>query len=131
MPTGRPTKYTPALLGKAREYVTTYEDYNHAFPSDIGLADVLGISTSTLYDWAQQESKKEFSDILGKINSSQQLVAWNKGLKGEYNANLVKLLLGKHGYHDKQDNSLSGPDGGPIEHYHEIELTSPDLDDEE
>ena len=32
-------------------------------------------------------------------------MAWNKGLKNEYNAQLVKLLLGKHGYHDKSENT--------------------------
>lgn len=102
---GRPTKYTPELLEAASKYLTTYEDEGHAFPSDIGLADVIGIATSTLYDWAQHEDKAEFSDILDQINRKQQLVAWNKGLRNEYNATLVKLLLGKHGFHDKQDST--------------------------
>lgn len=111
----RPTKYTPELLEAARVYLTNYEDHDHAFPSDIGLADVLEISTTTLYDWAKHEDKEEFSDILDQINRKQQLVAWNKGLRGDYNPTLVKLLLGKHGYHDKQDGTLSAPGGGPIQ----------------
>jgi len=36
------------------------------------------------------------------------------GLSGEFNSNIAKLALGKHGYHDKQDNTLSGPDGKPV-----------------
>lgn len=115
MPAGRPTKYTPELLEKAKAYVDEYESYSHAFPSDIGLADVLGIHTTTLHDWKKDDNKKEFSYILDEIQRKQQIVAWDKGLKGDYNASLVKLLLGKHGYHDKADNVHSGPDGKPIE----------------
>jgi len=109
MPAGRPTKYTPELLEKAWHYVENYEDYGCAFPSDIGLSLALDINNSTVYAWAKDENKHEFSKILDKINKLQQQVAWNKGLKGEYNANLVKLLLGKHGYSDKvaQDNTSS------------------------
>lgn len=99
----RPTKYSPELLDKAAEYISNYSNYEHAFPSDIGLADVLGIGTTTLYRWAEEEGKEAFRDILDAINRKQQIVAWQKGLTNEYNANLVKLLLGKHGYHDKQD----------------------------
>lgn len=115
MPVGRPTKYTPELLDKARGYVHNYEAYDHAFPSDVGLAVVLGITTTTLYAWEKDPEKKEFSDILSDVAAHQQLVAWNKGLKGEYNANLVKLLLGKHGYSEKSQQEVSGPNGGPIE----------------
>ena len=104
----RPTKYTPEVLEKAEEYLDTYESINHAFPSDIGLATVLDISPKTLYNWAKDEDKAPFLHILDKINSEQQRVAWHKGLNGEYNANLVKLLLGKHGFSDKQDTNHSG-----------------------
>lgn len=99
----RPTKYSKELLEKAEKYLHNYDSYDHAFPSDIGLADVLDICAKTLYNWANDESKIEFSQILEKIERKQQLVAWQKGLTGQYNSNLVKLLLGKHGYHDKSD----------------------------
>ena len=107
----RPTKYTPELLEAAREYLVSYAEHEHAFPSAVGLADVLEISESTLYAWAKEEGKEEFSDILDAVSRKQQLVAWNKGLKGEYNANLVKLLLGKHGFSEKVDQSHTSPDG--------------------
>lgn len=102
---GRPTKYTPELLEKAEAYIETYGEMDHAFPSDIGLCEALGISKTTLYAWAKEEGKEGFSDILDRVAIRQQMVAWNKGLKGEYNGNLVKLLLGKHGFHDKQDTT--------------------------
>ena len=124
MVTGRPTKYTPELLEMAEEYLTTYEQHDHAFPSDIGLTMVLGIATTTLYEWAKHPEKKAFKDILDKINKEQQLVAWNKGLKGEYNANLVKLLLGKHGYSDKTQQDVTSSDGSMSPTI--IQITGPD-----
>lgn len=111
---GRPTKCTPELLKKAWHYLESYEEFGDAFPSDIGLADALDISSSTLYNWGNDERKTEFVEILEKINRKQQRVAWNKGLNGDYNANLVKLLLGKHGYSDKAQQEISGIDGGAI-----------------
>lgn len=108
---GRPTKYTPELIKKAQEYLRIYESIDHAFPSDIGLATYLDIHTSTVYDWAEHEDKKEFSDILDKINAEQQRVAWFKGLTGTYNASLVKLLLGKHGYSEKTEQDHKSSDG--------------------
>ncbi len=119
----RPTKYTPELIERAKTYLDVYADNNQAFPSDIGLAAFLNIASSTLYDWATHANKPEFSEILDKINTEQQLVAWDKGLKGTYNASLVKLLLGKHGYHEKTDGTLSGPGGKPIETVNKIERT--------
>lgn len=126
----RPTKYTPELLEAARAYLVNYEDHDHAFPSAVGLADVLEIGETTLYRWADEEGKEEFREILDAVNRKQQLVAWNKGLKGEYNPTLVKLLLGKHGYHDKVDQALTSPDGSmtPVTR---IELVAPGCDDAE
>lgn len=111
---GRPTTCTQDVIDKAWEYVNGgWAEVEHAWPSAVGLMDYISVKKSTLYDWAK-DSDKPISDILEKINQKQELIAWNKGVKNEYNANLVKLLLGKHGYHDKQDNTHSGPDGQPI-----------------
>lgn len=96
----RPTKYTPELLEKARNYLNVYET---AIPSIIGLASYLEIRTSTVYDWRTHEDKQEFSDILDRILQAQHEKLWDMGLRGEYNAALVKLALGKHGYSDKQE----------------------------
>ena len=111
---GRPTKWTQDIQDQAWGYANgEWEAVGHAFPSLVGLASHLNLNRSTVSDWATQKDK-QFSSILEKINADQQLVAWNKGLRGDYNANLVKLLLGKHGYHDKQDSTMAGPDGGAI-----------------
>ncbi len=100
---GRPTKYNETILVLSNEYLENYEEHGDMIPSDVGLCLVLGIARSTLYDWASQESKKAFSDILENINMKQQKVLINKGLSSEFNSNITKLVLGKHGYHEKID----------------------------
>ncbi len=103
MPGGRPTDYTTEIAQQAWDYANGgWEKEDHAFPSVVGLSDVLTRSRSVLYAWAQ-DPEKEFKDILDTINAKQELVTFNKSMKGEYNATMAKLLLGKHGYHDRQD----------------------------
>jgi len=112
----RPTKYNKEIIEKARDYLENFnETYNHAIPSVAGLAKVLGLNRDTLYDWASQDEKKDFSDILRQVVSDQEYVLLDMGLKGLYNPTITKLALGKHGYHDKQDSQVSGPNGGPME----------------
>lgn len=119
---GRKPTFTPEIEQAAWDYVNGgWELAEHAFPSAIGMCDVINVAKSTVYDWAKRDDNC-FSDILDKINDRQQLVAFNKGMKNEYNASLVKLLLGKHGYHDKQDSTHSGPDGNPIEIDHQWQI---------
>ncbi len=114
---GRPTKYNDEILAKAVDYLYRYEEepYNDVFPSVLGLACALKLGKSTLYDWAGQEGKQEFSDILEQINQSQEKVLLTKGLTNDFNSAITKLVLGKHGYHEKQQTELSGVDGKPIE----------------
>lgn len=107
----RPTKYTPELLEKANTYLTTY---TRLIPSHQDLCIHLDISDATLYRWA--EEKDEFKDILAKVKQMQFVVAMDGGLGGDMNANLVKLLMGKHGLSEKSvvdqtssDGSMSAP----------------------
>jgi len=102
-PVGRPTGYSDEVLAIANDYLEHYEDHEDVIPSIAGLALVLGIARSTVYDWAKQEDKSEFSDILANILSKQEKILINKGLTGVFNSQITKLALGKHGYSDKQD----------------------------
>lgn len=110
---GRPTKWSPELEEQAWAYIEEYEKHGDAFPSVVGLCKAINRSRSVLYTWASDETKN-FKDILATINEHQELVALNKGITGEYNATIVKLLLGKHGYHDKVDSTHASPEGGPV-----------------
>lgn len=109
MPAGRPTKYTPELVAKAWDYIDNYAP--HVIPSAIGMSMVLNVDESTLYAWAKDEDK-EFSQILAKCKSAQHFTLIEKGLTGDFNSNIVKLVLGKHGYSDK--TAIAGDPENPI-----------------
>ena len=102
---GRPSKYNQEIVDAARLYIDNYKDHGDTIPSHAGMACVLKINKSTLYDWAE-DSEKEFSDILAECNQSQERVLLNGGLSNEFNAAICKLALGKQGYSEKieQDN---------------------------
>ena len=100
---GPPTKYTPELEALAHAYLKDYEDvHGQAIPSAVGLAKILNVAQSTVYKWAE-ENDKELSDILGKLKDLQHETLVSKGLKGEFNSTITKLILTKHGYSDKQE----------------------------
>lgn len=102
MPAGRPSKYSPEIAELARSYIQEYEKHDHIMPSHAGMAIVLGVAKSTLYEWAKAEDN-EFSNILAECMTHQELILFKNGLNGEFNSNITKLALGKHGYSDRQD----------------------------
>lgn len=111
---GRPTEWTPEVEAVALDYIKNYHQYEgHAFPSVVGLCQVINRSRSTVYKWAADEIG-QFSDILAAINEAQELVILNRSITNDFNATISKLVLGKHGYHDKADTTVSGADGGPV-----------------
>jgi molybdopterin-guanine dinucleotide biosynthesis protein len=97
----RPTKYNQEIVTKAQHYLENYQEYDDVIPSLAGLALVLGLSRETLRLWSKDEDKKEFFGILDRINQKQECVLINNGLNGTFNSNIAKLVLGKHGYHDR------------------------------
>lgn len=103
-PGGRPTEYNQAIIEKTREYLNTFETLGEVIPSIEGLAVYLDLARSTIYDWIGQEDKQEFSDIVEKILAFQGKTLANKGLKGEFNPTIAKLMLSKHGYKDSTEN---------------------------
>jgi hypothetical protein len=105
---GRPSEYNESILAEATAYLDNFNtQHEHAIPSIAGLAKVLKKNRDTLYQWAKEEDKKDFSDILRQIVSDQEFTLLNKGLKGEFNPAITKLVLGKHGYHDKQETDIT------------------------
>jgi len=112
---GRPTLWTPEIEAEAWQYLEDYKDvHDHAIPSVVGLCRVLGIGRSTLYDWAAEEDK-DIKDILEAVKEAQEFVTLNEALQNNYNSAIAKLVLGKHGYSDKQDNTLASPTGGAVQ----------------
>jgi len=97
----RPTKYGQEIVTKAQHYLENYREYGHKIPSSAGLSLVLGLSRETLRLWSKDEDKKEFMGILEAINQKQECVLLDNGLDGTFNSTITKLVLGKHGYHDR------------------------------
>ena len=126
MSAGRPSKYTPELLEKAREYLESgYVENDELFPSHVGLCLYLGIGKSTAYDWAKEVEKSEFSDIFEQIMMKQELKIVKNAMTGDYNSTIAKVMLTKHGYSDKQQTELTGANGGPIEAQWSIQPVKP------
>lgn len=111
MAVGRPTKYTPELLEKAREYLSVYADKGEAIPSIVGFAIHCGIHKSMVYEWMKDPEKKEFSDIAKDIVQHQEMVLMRGGLLKTFDSSITKLILGKHGYSDKQEVDHKSGDG--------------------
>lgn len=107
----RPTDYNQELLDKAQDYVENYDSYGDAVPTIAGLACELDMHRDTLYAWAKDESKKEFSDIFKKVQQAQERKLVNGGLAGGFNPAVTKMMLTKHGYSDKQEIDHSSADG--------------------
>ncbi len=107
--TGRPSKYTPELVAKAKKYLDGgfKEDGYSVIPSIEVLSLYLSIHRSTCHDWAGQEGKEDFSDILEQILAKQASMAINRAPDNTYNATIAKLLLGKHGYKDRQETETT------------------------
>ena len=111
MPAGRPTKYTPELLQQAEDYINGgYKDHGQVIPSVVGMAVALKVGKSTLYDWANDETKK-FSDTLARCDEMQHVIALNKGISGEFSQPITKLVLFNHGYSEKHQQEVVTPEG--------------------
>lgn len=71
-------------------------------PTIEGFALYLGVNKTSLYEW---EKKNEiFSNALDKIRIEQKKRLLDKGLSGDYNSTIAKLILSSnHGMSDRQD----------------------------
>ena len=126
---GRPTEYNEGILTRCEEYLAVSKDeYGKLIevkntqgesreqfipkltvnlPSIAGLALFLGVSRTCLYEW--KDKYPAFSYILGVVLLEQEKRLIENGLSGDYNSNIAKLALGKHGYSDKTE--LTGAEG--------------------
>lgn len=99
-------RYRRIIIGQKVEE-EKYTKWNPNLPTKGGLAVYIGVSRDTLYDWA--EKYPEFSDIMEKLGAMQEGELINKGLSGDYNPTISKVLLTKHGY--REGHELTGSEG--------------------
>lgn len=118
---GRPTKYTPEMVDKVKEYLAMTKDeikdivksenaqtgfvsYEErlvvSLPTIDDLAVYLGVNRDTIYEWVKIH--KEFSDSVDLVVAEQKRRLLNNGLGNIYNASMAKFVLSaNHGMSEK------------------------------
>lgn len=105
----RPTKYTKDTPSKVIAYLDDFMGEGDAIPSIEGLADYLGITKPTIYDW--EGTKPEFSYALAKVRDKQARMLLSNGLTGDWNASMAKMMLTHHGYVERSQVDSVSSDG--------------------
>lgn len=108
-------EYISQCEDEIEEYHKTRGDKSDSFdrivkvklPSIEGLAFFMGINKTTVYEW--ESSYEEFSNVIDKLRQKQASELINKGLSGDYNPTIAKVLLTKHGYREGVEQT--GKDG--------------------
>lgn len=131
MPGGRPTDYSQEMLQKTKEYILScneehevryrptltkegkildepYVHYNPKIPTIEGLAYELKVNKTTIYEW--ENKHEEFSNVIDELRNKQASQLVNKGLSGQYNSTIAKVLLTKHGYREGLDQTTNDKD---------------------
>lgn len=125
---GRPTDYDPIFISKVDEYLEACKDeeYDWTKSTSSGKVDseswehrikvhlptmedfalFINVSRSTVYEW--KEKYKDFSDSLDKILIEQKKRLLNKGLSGDYNPTIAKLILSSNnGMKEKTEQDIT------------------------
>lgn len=101
-------RYTGDKLKRAKEYLKTYSQGEEAIPTKAGLARYLKVSKEAVEKWCEDEDKLDFAKLIDAIEAEAEKTLVTKGLTGQMNATVSKLVLGQHGYSDKQDSNVNG-----------------------
>lgn len=109
---GRYSGCTAQACATAREYIENFARHGDAIPSVSGLALLLKVTRETVYAWGRDEKNPEWAAVLDDLSKRQERELVNKGLTERFNPAITRLLLGQHGYRDKQEHT--GPDGQPL-----------------
>ncbi len=122
---GSHTLYTSQTMPLACDYLRHYEELGDVIPSLAGLACALGVSKRTITNWVKEEEKEDFARLVDAIRAKQERILLTKGLTGDFNSGIVKLLLSGHGHVERQAQEISGPDGGAIETKWSVTIKAP------
>jgi len=106
---GRPTKYNATIQKKAEDYIKNLPE-DEVVHSIEGLADHINVARSTVYKW--RDEIEEFSDTLETILRKQAKTLINRGLAGEFNAPMTKMMMNvNHGYRERTELDNLSSDG--------------------
>jgi len=143
MPAGRPPEYRDdyhpqRVLDYINECEDEIEEYHKTrgdksdsydrivkvkLPSIEGLAVFLDVNKTTIYEW--ESTYPQFSNVIDKLRQKQASELINKGLSGDYNPTIAKVLLTKHGYKESTETDLTSK-GEKIEFPTTINIIKPD-----
>lgn len=107
---GRPTKLTPEILAKCKEYIEGAWELDSVVPSIVGMALYCGVSKSTAHKWRQDDQSEQFSDYYEQCQGKQEKSLINGGLNGDFTPAISKMLLAGHGHSDKIEQAHTSPD---------------------
>lgn len=108
---GRPSKYTPELLAKAKDYAENWPDYGDPVPMLCAMYIECGISRDTASKYQQDPDKQEFADVCARIMEAQERVLIGKGISRVHEPSITKLMLMRHGYNERSEVDHSSKDG--------------------
>lgn len=123
---GRPTKYEERFVQEAEKYLANCKDEEYDWTKSVGKVGtswehrikvklptlegfslVLNVNMETLSEWGNKYP--DFSVALKNITKEQQKRLLNKGLSGDYNPTIAKLILSaNHGMREKSDITTDG-----------------------
>lgn len=123
---GRPKEFKEEYIAKVDEYLEQCEDTEDEFhrtrgeksdsydriikaklPTIEGFARFIDVSIASIYNW--RDEFPEFLEALEKIMVEQRERLINKGVSGEYNSTIAKLILSaNHGMRDSTDVTTGG-----------------------
>lgn len=109
---GRPTKYNDEIQRKAERYLYEWQLIGDVIPSRVGLCCWLEICKQTSYEW---EKHTKFLATLRAVDTLQEHTSLNRGITGEFNATITKLILANHGYSDKQQTEVKANQNTKVE----------------
>ena len=116
---GRPPEYDEdELVELSEEYIKQCIDTVVNGKKKVKLPKVAGLilyfyehmeqAPNKTYIYTLAKKMPKFSEILDRLNSLQEERVIDEALAGNYNANIAKLLLGKHGYKDEAKTEHTG-----------------------
>jgi len=102
---GRPTKYKPEYCN-LKPYLEHCKKEND-LPSKCGYAAFLSVAEKTIENWGK--ANPDFLLSLGVLLTIEKQTLLNKGLRGEYNSTIAKLILSaNHGLREGTDITSGG-----------------------
>ena len=115
-PVGPPTKYKESMLAEVENYIENYgtEEFDDIIPMESSVCVMLKIAKPTLLDWVTDGKHLELSALIQQIKVLQESALINGGLSSRYNPMFSKMILSKHGYSDKVEQTIDQTNSGDI-----------------